>query len=64
MALFLTTPQFAKRVGVTKNTIINWENAGLIQPHHISPTGRRFYTEAQVEEVLANRPMNKPKDQG
>ena len=55
MALFLTTPQFAKRVGVTKNTIINWESQGLISPHHVSPTGRRFYTLEQVDEVLSGK---------
>lgn len=55
MALFLTTPQFAKKVGVSKNTIINWENAGLISPHHVSPTGRRFYTEEQVKEILSGK---------
>lgn len=55
MALFLTTPQFAKQVGVSKNTIINWERAGLILPHHVSPTGRRYYTQEQVDEVLSGK---------
>lgn len=50
---FLTTPQFAKCVGVSKNTIINWERQGLILPHHVSPTGRRFYSMKQVEDVLS-----------
>lgn len=55
MSLFLTTPQFAKQVGVSKNTIINWERQGLIQPHHVSPTGRRYYSQAQVDEILSSK---------
>lgn len=55
MGLFLTTPQFAKQVGVSKNTVINWEKQGLIQPHHVSPTGRRFYDKSQVQEVLSRQ---------
>ena len=55
MGLFLTTPQFAKQVGVSKNTIINWERQGLIVPHHVSPTGRRYYSQAQVDDILEGK---------
>lgn len=55
MELFLTTPQFAKRVGVTKNTVVNWEQKGLISPHHVSPTGRRFYSLEQVNDILSGK---------
>lgn len=55
MGLYLTTPQFAKQVGVSKNTIINWERQGLILPHHVSPTGRRFYSQAQVDDILKGK---------
>lgn len=55
MGLFLTTPQFAKQVGVSKNTIINWERQGLIVPHHVSPTGRRYYSQAQVDDILKGK---------
>lgn len=55
MVAFLTTPQFAKRIGVSKNTVINWERQGFIKPHHKSPTGRRFYSQEQVDEVLSGK---------
>ena len=55
VGLYLTTPQFAKQVGVSKNTVINWERQGLIVPHHVSPTGRRYYSHEQVESVLAGK---------
>lgn len=55
MGLYLTTPQFAKQVGVSKNTVINWERQGFIVPHHVSPTGRRYYSHEQVESVLAGK---------
>lgn len=50
--MFLSTVQFAKAVGVCKNTIVNWERKGWLVPHHISPSGRRFYTEEQVEQII------------
>lgn len=55
MESFLTAPQFAKQIGVSKNTVMNWERKGLIVPHHVSPTGRRYYSTVQVSEFLSGK---------
>ena len=54
---FLTIEEFAKRIGVHPQTVRVWDKNGLLQAHHKSPSGRRFYTEEQVIEYLAQRSL-------
>lgn len=49
---FYTTPAFAKELGVSRQTIMAWESKGIVKPHHITPTRRRYYSQAQVDELL------------
>ena len=48
---YLTTTQFAKEIGVSVPTLYNWQKAGTLMPSWISPTGRRYYTKEQAEEI-------------
>lgn len=52
MEKYYTTTQFAREIGVVKNTIVNWEKKGLLLPHHVTPTGRRFYSQQQVNDFF------------
>ena len=49
---YLTQKEFAKRLGVAVTTIYRWERAGLLSPHHITPGGRKYYSETQVRDLL------------
>ncbi len=49
---FYKISEFAEKVGVTAVTLRNWERKGLLLPHHVSPTGYRYYTDKQLEELL------------
>ena len=49
---YLTTKEFAERVGVQQQTVINWSNKGVFKEHHKTPGGHRCYTEEQVEQFL------------
>ncbi len=51
---FLTVEEFAKRIGVHPQTVRAWDKAGVLRPHHRTPSGRRQYSEAQVEEYFSN----------
>lgn len=44
--------EFAEKVGVTATTLRNWERKGLLLPHHVTPTGYRYYADEQLEELL------------
>ena len=52
---FLTVDEFAKRIGVHPQTVRIWDNAGVLSAHHKTPSGRRLYTEEQVEDYLNNK---------
>lgn len=52
---FLKTAEFAREIGVHKNTIINWDNQGKLKPHHLGSNGARFYTWEQVQEVIGRK---------
>lgn len=47
-----TTPQFAKKIGVHPQTIRNWEKNNILKPAVISPSGRKYYTQDQVNNYL------------
>jgi excisionase family DNA binding protein len=49
---YLSTKEFAERVGVQQQTVINWSNKGVFKEHHKTPGGHRCYTEEQVEKFL------------
>lgn len=52
---FYTTTEIAKELGVVKNTVVNWERKGLLKPHHTTPTGRRFYSQQQLNDLLGEK---------
>ncbi len=49
---FLKISEFAHIVGVTPATLRNWEDKGILKPHHILPNGYRYYTQAQADSLL------------
>lgn len=55
MEKYYTTTEFAKKIGVVKNTVVNWERKGLLLPHHVTPTGRRFYSQQQLDDFFKTK---------
>ncbi len=43
--------EFAKKLNVSVKTLQRWDNAGILKARR-SPTGRRYYTEAQYFEYM------------
>ncbi len=43
--------EFAKLIGVSSETLRNWDKKGSFKAHK-TPTGHRFYTHAQYEEYM------------
>ena len=46
--------EFANLVGVSSSTLRNWEQKGILLPHHKTPTGYRYYSQEQLESLLVN----------
>lgn len=51
--------QFAKKVGVTVQSVRNWDKTGKVKSHHVSESGHRYYSQEQVNLYLG---LYKPSD--
>ena len=51
MAL-LKLGEVCKRLGVSDKTLRNWDKRDFFKPAVVSPGGKRYYTEEQVEEFI------------
>lgn len=49
---FLTSTEFANAIGVSLSTIKNWDRDDILHPYMRTPTGKRLYTQAQVESYF------------
>ena len=50
--MYYTINKFSKLVGVTAQTLRNWEEKGTLIPHHKSPSGYRYYSTEQLNLIL------------
>jgi DNA-binding transcriptional MerR regulator len=50
---------FAKLIGVSRSTLLNWEKQGILIPAIKAPTGHRYYSEIQLQAILNSGIFNK-----
>lgn len=50
---FYKISEFARLIGVTAVTLRSWDEKGLLRPHHISPSGYRYYSSTQLQDYLS-----------
>ena len=46
---YMTTGEFARRMGVTKNTLFHYDNIGLFLPEIVDTNDYRYYSIYQME---------------
>lgn len=56
---YFTINKFSKIVGVTPQTLRNWDKAGKLKPHHTTENGYRYYSEEQLNQVLRISPKSR-----
>ncbi len=44
--------EFAKLIGKTEQTLRNWDKNNTLKPHHIAPSGYRYYSQEQLNYFL------------
>lgn len=49
---FLTMKEMSEALGVSYSTLDNWIRKEIIKPAFINPTGRKFFTQSQVDEYF------------
>ena len=52
MGNFYTIHAASKILGVTPQTLRNWDKTGKLKPHHTSANGYRHYSQEQIDAFL------------
>ena len=50
--------EFAKKIGVTIQTLRDWDKSGKLKPAYRSKGNYRYYSEDQLNEILQKRVSN------
>ena len=58
MSKYYSIHKFSKIIGVSAQTLRNWDNNGKLHPHHTTPSGYRYYSEEQLNQVMNIKPDN------
>lgn len=54
MQRLLGIKEFAKKIGVSQQTLRYWDREGILKPQMTTPGGHRKYTKEQAEEYFNN----------
>ena len=52
---YISIHKFSKIIGVTPQTLRNWDRSGKLHPHHTVGQGYRYYSEEQLNAILEER---------
>ena len=55
---YYTIHEMTEILGVTAQTLRNWDKSGKLKPHHTSSNGYRYYSEDDLNQIL-NKPVKK-----
>ena len=56
MSKYYSINEFSKILGVSAQTLRNWDNNGKLHPHHTSTNGYRYYSQEQLNQVMNIKP--------
>lgn len=56
MSKYYSINKFSKILGVSAQTLRNWDNNGKLHPHHTSTNGYRYYSHEQLNQVMNIKP--------
>lgn len=49
---YYTIHEMTEILGVTAQTLRNWDKSGKLKPHHTSPNGYRYYSQDDLNQIL------------
>lgn len=53
--------EFAGLIGKTQQTLRNWDKSGYLKPAYVAPSGFRYYSEIQLNQILGINKIVKSK---
>ena len=56
MSKYYSINEFSKILGVSAQTLRNWDANGKLHPHHTSSNGYRYYSHEQLNQVMNIKP--------
>lgn len=56
MSKYYSINEFSKILGVSAQTLRNWDANGKLHPHHTSGNGYRYYSHEQLNQIMNIRP--------
>ena len=58
MSQFYSIGETAKLIGITPQTLRDWDKHGKLKPHHIASSGYRYYSLEQINQVIGTKTQN------
>jgi predicted site-specific integrase-resolvase len=52
MSKYYSINEFSKILGVSAQTLRNWDKKGKLHPHHTSSNGYRYYSHEQLNQII------------
>lgn len=49
---YYSVGEFSKLIGKTTQTLRNWDKDNILKPHHVAPSGYRYYSQEQLNHFL------------
>ena len=59
MSKYYSIHEFSKMIGVSAQTLRNWDSNGKLHPHHTTASGYRYYSDEQLNQVMNIKPKNR-----
>ena len=59
MSKYYSIHEFSKIIGVSAQTLRNWDSNGKLHPHHTTTSGYRYYSDEQLNQVMNVKPKNR-----
>ena len=58
LSKYYSIHEFSKIIGVSAQTLRNWDANGKLHPHHTTVSGYRYYSDEQLNQVINVKPKN------
>ena len=59
MSKYYSIHEFSKIIGVSAQTLRNWDANGNLHPHHTTVSGYRYYSDEQLNQVINVKPKKR-----
>ena len=58
LSKYYSIREFSKILGVSAQTLRNWDHNGKLHPHHTTASGYRYYSDEQLNQIINVKPKN------